>query len=617
MPKLVLPFEVRGTKLEDEDLFKAGLYPMLPKELKEAAGENLFLLKYLHLLPIEELGIPKYHEALYKGLGENKLPNIIYPVKGGTFTHIYPDPKDERNTYISVEPVLAINMDSIMPLIEERLLDYTHDFADLVTEGDKKEAFAKAIDGICKVKVDVSKGKNGTNGKNGGNGSAPSPGDGKLIGFKGRWYGGNGNSLKDRLQVIMEKLRSKNAGEKIELSLGEIEAIKYLVIRDKVDIGILSPLVNDLYIEDISGSGVGRIFIEHKIFRSLKTAITFSDMEELDDFALRLSERVRRPVTLHSPIVDASLPDGSRINIVYGKDVSKRGTNFTIRRFSEIPTSITQVIEFGTMSYQMAAYLSLALEEQMNVFIAGETASGKTTTMNAITVFIMPDNKIVSIEDTPELQVPQKNWLREISREAKEGHRAAEVGMFDLLRAALRQRPNYIIIGEIRGREGLIAFQAMQTGHACMSTFHAASVEKLIQRLTGDPISVPKAYVDNLNLVIIQSAVKLPSGKPARRVLSISEIIGYDSASQSFSFIDVFQWNHSKDAHEFPGNMNSYLLEEKIAPRRGIPSEKKRDIYKELNRRAKILERLHKERGVTDFYELLGVITAARKEGVF
>jgi len=276
-----------------------------------------------------------------------------------------------------------------------------------------------------------------------------------------------------------------------------------------------------------------------------------------------------------------------------------------------------EICGFGTMTYQMAAYMSMIIEENMNVFIAGETASGKTTTINALTAFLLPETKVVSIEDTPELVVPHKNWIREVSREAKEGGKGGSVSMFQLLKAALRQRPNMIIIGEIRGSEGLIAFQAMQTGHGVMATFHAASVEKLIQRLTGDPINVPKSYVDCLNVVLIQCAVKLPNGKTGRRVISISEITGYDSVSQSFSFIHVFMWNQAKDKFEFPGNKNSFLLEEKIAPKRGIPPEKKRNIYNELNRRARILERLHKEKGVTNFYELLGVLNMARKEGVF
>ncbi|MBT4512732.1 MAG: type II/IV secretion system ATPase subunit [Chloroflexi bacterium] len=601
MPELLLPFEPIAVTESTEELLAGGLYAMLPEDLQAAARENTYLLEYLHMLPIEEIGVPKFHKKLARSLSDEKNPNIIYPTQGGVFVHLYPMPHNDRHLYIPIEPILTINMDTIMPRIEERLLDYTKEFDSLQTDDEMKQAFITVLDKMCKVKH-----KKRINGSNGGspavNGSNGSAGNGKSGGFMGK---------------LTSMMPGKNGGSgTIELTPEELAAVKYLTLREKVGVGLLDPLLGDIYVEDVSCSGIGQIFIEHKIFKSVITAINIPTMEELDDFARRMSERMRRPVTLNEPIQDATLPDGSRINIVYGEDVSRRGTNFTIRRAMGTPTSIMEICGFGTMTYQMAAYLSLVLEENMNVFVAGETASGKTTTINAISVFMPPTIKIVSIEDTPELVIPHKNWLREVSRESKDG-KGAQVGMFDLLRAALRQRPNMIIIGEIRGAEGLIAFQAMQTGHGVMATFHASSVEKLIQRLTGDPINVPKNYVDCLNCVIIQSAVKLPNGKEARRVLSISEIIGYDSVSQSFSFIHSFQWNQAKDEFEFPGHMNSFLLEEKIAPMRGLPPEKKRNIYNEMNRRARILERLHKEKGVTDFYELLDVLSTARKEGVF
>ena len=178
---------------------------------------------------------------------------------------------------------------------------------------------------------------------------------------------------------------------------------------------------------------------------------------------------------------------------------------------------------------------------------------------------------------------------------------------FDLLRAALRQRPNEIIIGEIRGEEGTIAFQAMQTGHACMAAFHAASVEKLIQRLTGNPINVPKTYVDNLNMVIIMSAVRLPSGKTGRRVLSLNEIIEYSPDTNSFGFIEVFRWDPATDTFEYPGYMNTNILEHVVGVRRGIPPHNSRQIYQELEDRANILRSL-KERNVGNFYELHAVL---------
>lgn len=606
MPELVLPFKPIKVEASVDELFNGGLFGMLPEEFKTYARAKPFLLQYLHMVPLEEIGMPKFYSKLSRNLGDEKNPNIIYPTDGGIFVHIYPQPLGDRHLYIPVEPNLTINMDAIMPLIEEALLEYTEQFAALTTDEEKREAFLRTLDKICRVKKTPS--------RNGDGAGAP-PHELAAVG-DARGGAGGGLPWRGRFSSVLTRVRSGAGGGKIELLPEEIEAVKYLVVREKVGIGLLDPLLHDIYVEDISCSGVGQIFIEHKIFKSVLTAVCIPTMEELDDFAKRLSERMKRPVTLHSPIQDATLPDGSRINIVYGEDVSRRGTNFTIRRAMGVPTSIMEICGFGTMTYQMAAYMSLVLEECMNVFIAGETASGKTTTMNALTTFLPPDCKIVSIEDTPELMVPHANWLREVSRESKDG-KGGQVGMFDLLRAALRQRPNMIIVGEIRGHEGLIAFQAMQTGHGVMATFHAASVEKLIQRLTGDPINVPRNYLDNLNVVLIQCAVKLPNGKMARRVMSISEIIGYDPNSGACSFIHTFVWNQAKDEFEFPGHMNSFLLEEKIAPKRGLPPEKKRNIYNELNRRARILERLHKEKGISNFYELLGVLTTARKEGVF
>ncbi|MBI4306243.1 MAG: type II/IV secretion system ATPase subunit, partial [Chloroflexi bacterium] len=309
-------------------------------------------------------------------------------------------------------------------------------------------------------------------------------------------------------------------------------------------------------------------------------------------------------------------PDGSRINIVFGKDISTRGSNFSIRKTFDEPISVTQLVKWGSISWTMAAYLSLVIEDGLNIFVSGETASGKTTLLNALTTFIEPSAKIVSIEDTAEVQLPHQNWIREVTRKPKPGETDSGVGMFDLLKAALRQRPNEIIIGEIRGEEGAIAFQAMQTGHPCMATFHASTVQKLIQRLTGHPINVPKTYVDNLNVVVIQMAVRLPNGKTGRRALSINEIVGYDSETGSFSFVEAFKWDPATDAFEFSGNMNSYVLEHKIAVNRGYPFAKRRQVYTLLQRRARVLEKLA-DQGVTGFYDLYKVLAKANREGVF
>ena len=382
---------------------------------------------------------------------------------------------------------------------------------------------------------------------------------------------------------------------------------------EKVRLGPLEPFIRDPYIEDISCDGVGPIFIEHKVFGSCETNIRFESEDELNEFVKRLSERTGKPVTFRNPIVDASLPDGSRINIVYGSDVSLRGSNFTIRKFSDKPLSIIQLISFGSLDPMIAAYLWLLLENNMSVWICGETASGKTTLLRAICTFINPHYKVITIENTPEVIVPHENWIREVTRESEEG---ASIELFDLLKAALRQRPNYIIVGEIRGREASVAFQAMQTGHPVLATFHAGSIEKLIQRLTGAPIEIPKTYIDVLNCVVIQSAVRVPkTGSLERRVISVNEIVGYDPFEQRFSYIELFSWQPAEDSHEFRGEGSSHLLENKIAVMKGYSRTELRKIYQELDLRARFLAKLA-ELKVFDYFEVWRAINQAYNLGI-
>ena len=581
MASIKLPFQLlEGAAGHEDDLsgdnpYECGLFRMLPPSMQEACRMNVHLMEYLHFLPMEETGVPQYYPELSKKLGDLKRRNLLYPVSDNIIVHVLSGERGSRDFYIPVEPSMGVTLNGKMTAVEARLLDFVQNFAHVETKEEREQALVAALLEICKV----------TGGHDG-----PS---GKFSLFK------------------------KKVPGRVSVTPREFRAIKYLILRDKAGVGMLEPFLRDTYIEDISCSGLGSIFVEHKIFDSMESAIEFTTDKDLDEFVLRLSEQIRKPVTMRNPIVDAMLPDGSRINIVYGKEVSQRGSNFTIRRFTDTPMSIMQLIEFGTLNYHMAAYLSIVLEDGMNTFVAGETASGKTTLINAITTFVPPTAKVVTIEDTPEVHVPHGNWIREVAKPVKADEGSAGVSMMDLLKAALRQRPNLIIIGEIRGEEGAVAFQAMQTGHAVMATFHAASVEKLIQRLTGNPINVPKTYIDNLNVVVIQSAVKLANGKTARRAISISEIVGYDPPSNSFSIVEVFRWNPADDTFDFVGDKSSYLLEEKIAPKRGMAGSNKWAIYKLLEKRANVLRKLHKEKGITGYYELLRVIARAQAEGVF
>ncbi len=578
MAVTTLPFKLNEVT-DSESALRDELRNELPEPLVKASEHNPHLRAYLNRLPVEEVGVPQYAPSLNRKSGENQRPNLIYPVhRSGVYIHILAG--EERNHYIPIEPTFGMDISELFTDVEVQLLNLKQRLKQINPDEDKEKQFVDYLNMVI----------------NHPGAKVEQPGKKKGLLSMGKGAGGV---------------------NRIKLSDRQYDGIKYLLIRNKIGLGDIDPLIVDPYIEDISCSGLGKIFIEHKIFKSLVSTIDFQEYENLDEFVLWLGERVKKPVTFRSPISDATLPDGSRINIVYGRDVSKRGSNFSIRKFSEVPLSVFEILESGSVSYQMLAYLSLAIGNGMNVFVSGETASGKTTLLNAVTAFIPPLAKIITIEDTPELQVPHSNWIREVVQSNKVEDSSGAITMFDLLKAALRQRPDEIMVGEIRGKEGNVAFQAMQTGHSVMATFHAASIEKLIQRVTGDPILVPKNYVDNLNVVIFTSQVKLPNGKTGRRITNISEIVSYDSATESFSFVDSFKWNQETDVFEFTGYMTSYVLEEKIAPKLGIPQNKKQRIYSEMERRALILQKLHKERGVNGFYEVLDVLNRAQQEGLF
>ncbi|AKB17893.1 MULTISPECIES: type II/IV secretion system ATPase subunit [unclassified Methanosarcina] len=587
------------------------MFSSLSLELQEFIGreENLHVFDYICRLPTEEIGFPEFYPRISRSMKNIKHPNLIYPAGKGLAIHIYPDKEDIRNYYIPIEPCLFQNLESRIEAVEKLLIDVIHD-QDITTKDpeEKKKLLEKTLEKTCEVEENLKENDRTLGGKIGGK----KKNTGKEKKNLKNENNNEKSSIFENLKEAGKAFRTRKL-QKVPVTPEEFNAIKYLMIRDKMGMGVLEPLLLDSNIEDISCSGLGRIFVEHKVFSSLKTTISFEEIEELNYFVIQISEKVGKPITYRNPIVDTALPDGSRINIVFGEDVSRRGSNFTIRKFMRTPISIFELIEFGTIDYTMAAYMWIMLRAGMNCFVSGETASGKTTMMNAMATFLPPDSKIVSIEDTPELQVPHKNWTREVTRTTRDGS-GSDISMFDLLKASLRQRPNEIIIGEIRGVEGNIAFQAMQTGHPVMSTFHAASVEKLIQRLTGDPINVPKNYVDNLNVVLVLSTVNVPGKGLGRRVMSINEIISYDSVNQAFNFMDIFKWDPGTDTFKFTGKNNSYLLEHKIAPRLGISENQARKIYSELDIRARILRKIH-QANITNFYELFDTLIQLEERG--
>ena len=608
-----LPFkpEILDTTVDFyNDIESSALYKMLPANAKEYVKSSPHLLEYLHVFPVNTYGIPLFLSELKKDLRSMKSPNIIYPVNDTTFVHILPDPDDVRNYYIPIEPSFLHSVNQMLPVIETKLIDIIDALEeDPISDKERTEVIKKMLVSVAVIRpkgLDISKMTGGGDGQQ----DLKS----KITNFLNTDF-----SAKQKMKDTKQKHQIPMTPDgKVILTNEEYRAIEYLLIRDKIDMGVLKPFLSDPYIEDISCDGIGPIFIEHKVFKGLKSVIEFKVSSELDEFVVKMAERIKRPITYRNPVIDATLLDGSRINIVYGTAISRHGSNFTIRKVNEVPLSILNIIDSGGIDYMSSAYLWICVEYGMSLFVSGETASGKTTLLNAITAFIPPENKIVTIEDTPELNVPHRNWIREVALakgKGEGGGASGEVSMFDLLKAALRQRPNQILVGEIRGVEGAVAFGAMQTGHPVMSTFHAASVEKLIQRLCGDPINIPRTYVDNLNLVVIQSAVKRPDGQLVRRMISCNELVGFNPETQGFTFVQMFTWEPVSDTFVWTGKGSSFLLENKIATMLGMPDSKKSEIYLEVEKRAKILERLHKA-GYVKFWDLFHMMTKIKKQGL-
>jgi len=389
------------------------------------------------------------------------------------------------------------------------------------------------------------------------------------------------------ISSVQKYFSTKPEREWVEIGGEDLKIVQYRIKQEIIEAGVIEPLLRDPYLEDIHSIGYKNIHVIHKVYGMVKTNLKFRDPMHLDHYLRSMSERMGRPVSDSRPIVDGTLPDGSRINIVYSEDVSKGGPSFTIRKFAEKPPTMPQLIKWGTFSSQLAAYLWIVLENGMSVFVSGETASGKTTSLNSLLNFIPYRRKVFTAEDTPEVVVPQPVWQRLITRET--GPEESRVELFDLVRAALRSRPDLIIVGEIRGKEGNAAFQAMQTGHACMATFHASSISKMIQRFTGDPINVPPKFMDNLNVAIFQELLYI-KGRLARRCTAAEEIVKYSEAKGGVLTRAMFKWDSAQDKHNFTGMYNSYILEAKIAEKLGY--EDVREIYKDLDYRSQILDKL-------------------------
>ncbi|HLC67648.1 MAG TPA: ATPase, T2SS/T4P/T4SS family [archaeon] len=389
---------------------------------------------------------------------------------------------------------------------------------------------------------------------------------------------------------------------KVKLDKNATDVLRYYVIRDFIGVEKIEPLINDKNIEDISCDGVNiPIYVYHKYpqLGSLRTNISFSNMDELDTFVNKLAERSGKTISVSHPLLDGTLPDGSRLQATLGSDIARHGSNFTIRMFSEKPLTPTDIIKYNTCDVRMMAYCWFLVEHGCSVLVSGGTASGKTSMLNVLSLFIKPQMKIISIEDTSELRLPHAHWVPEVARTpiSEEG----KVDMFELLRESLRQRPDYIIVGEVRGREAYVLFQQMAVGHPGLSTIHAENFPKLVDRMTSPPISLPPNLMQNLDLILFVKRVK-QGRKYSRRVFSAIEVVGYNQETSTPITNEVFSWDSREDVFKNPSK--SYLLK-KICDNQGL---NEKDVKKEIENRAKVLKWMV-EKNITDYRQVSSIIS--------
>jgi flagellar protein FlaI len=404
------------------------------------------------------------------------------------------------------------------------------------------------------------------------------------------------NYLREKTKDIIKKYRIKVPPE-------SVDKLVYYIVRDFMGYGRIDSLMKDHLIEDISADGVNiPLYVWHRLYESLPTNIIFVDEAELNSFIIRLAYLAEKNISIASPILDASLPDGSRIQLTYGNEVTRRGSTFTIRRFRVDPLTISDLITFNTISSEMAAYLWYIIENRASVLVAGGVASGKTTMLNCLSMFIKPEMKIVSVEDTQELNLPHENWIPSVVRLGfgHEDKKGGTITLFDLLKAAVRQRPDYIIVGEVRGEEAYTLFQAMATGHLGMSTIHAESVEAVINRLASEPMNIPKPLIAMTNVIMVMTRTEI-DGKPARKASTTTEIVELDPKKKDIVTEEIFHWNPKSDTFVFLEH--STILERQLK-KLDIEEEK---IKAELNQREIILEWMVRK-GIRRYMDVANVI---------
>ncbi|MBU2561788.1 MAG: type II/IV secretion system ATPase subunit [Nanoarchaeota archaeon] len=411
--------------------------------------------------------------------------------------------------------------------------------------------------------------------------------------------------LEKNVQSILIELGTK-------VSKKTYNKIMYYVYRNSVGLNEIEPLLNDYYVEDIECNGLNfPLYIVHRKYQNLRTNVLFKDASYMTDFIEKLAQKTGRYISYAKPLLDGTLPDGSRVNATYTEDVTTRGPTFTIRKFTKEPWTPVHLIQSKTATPEAFAYMWLVIENKFNVMVVGETASGKTTFLNCIVDFIPPEARICSIEDTRELNLAHINWLPAVTRAGFGmptvlGTQYGEITLFDLLKESMRQAPDYVIVGEIRGQEAYVLFQGMASGHPSFSTFHAASVDTVVKRLETPPINLSPSLIEALDVVCICIHVK-DQTKNVRRLKEVDEILEVEQALGKAKINAVFEWDPVKDVITFSGKPDIF---DRITKRTGMTREQ---LMAEMNKRARLLN-VMSEKNLSSFQEFNKVINDYYKD---
>lgn len=413
------------------------------------------------------------------------------------------------------------------------------------------------------------------------------------------------SSIKDR-EKTTEYLESKLEELLIELGIKLSEEqhnkIMYYIYRDFVGLGKIEPFMHDPYIEDLGCDGTGiPIFAVHSEFGSVKSNVSFDEEDDLKNLVVKLAERSGKYVSYANPLLDGSLPDGSRVNATLTEDVTSHGPTFSIRKFQETPFSAIDMLDLGSASAELMAYMWILMQYQQSMLICGGTATGKTSFLNSTVSFIPPEDKIVSIEDTRELQLPHENWIPSITRERFGSNQDSDVDMNQLLKESFRENPDYVVVGEVRGKEASVLFQGMSSGHPSIGTMHASGPNDVVKRLVTPPISLSPALVESLDIIVVMTHAKGVE-KSARRVRAIEEVQKVMGDSKTARTNTAFAWSAKEDDYNMRGE--PYLFD-KISKDFGISKD---NLKEEHQQRTEILEWLQ-EKGVKDFDRVSEIIS--------